>query len=591
MTTNIFNKISIKTKCVALAFAAMISATSCIDTTLPTDVLTSDQVKEMASSQEGLLNGIVSYMISYDSWGGQTHPVNDWGYPCQMFFRETLGGDFPALSSGYNYWYPVEAGTETRFTPCYTYRFYYNLVKCCNNLIGIVDPEDCSTLSRQYLGCALAYRAMAYLDMARLFEYKRTGVASVDLKADELGSWGLTVPIVTEDMTLEQIKQNSRAKFTDMYRFIITDLNNAEKYIDGFSRASKTLPNKSVVYGLKARLYLELGTRFENSPEDLQAMIESDSSSDTYDKMNVTSARDCYSLAREYARKAQVGYSITTADQWLNNETGFNTPIDSWMWDIETTTKEQLGYIYCSFQGTINSEADWSMARGYNAVRMIGSALYSMIEEGDWRRWSWIDPNYAGTDEGYARFTQQEINGTKINLTNLTADEWKALPAYTNTKFRYAPGGKSDYEVGMLTDIPLMRVEEMKFIEIETTAYLDGLAAGTTALRDFINTYRYTDGSYTARNPVSIPLFLSQLMTQKRIEFWGEGINYFDLKRLRMQVRRSDNTNYEDQFLLDSMEGYVAPWMNFFILEYEYEMNPNIVPNPDTSGCIKATVR
>ena len=163
--------------------------------------------------------------------------------------------------------------------------------------------------------------------------------------------------------------------------------------------------------------------------------------------------------------------------------------------------------------------------------------------------------------------------------------------AYTNTKFRYAPGGKSDYEVGLLTDIPLMRVEEMKFIEIETTAYLDGLAAGTTALRDFINTYRYTDGSYTARNPVSIPLFLSQLMTQKRIEFWGEGINYFDLKRLRMQVRRSDNTNYEDQFLLDSMEGYVAPWMNFFILEYEYEMNPNIVPNPDTSGCIKATVR
>lgn len=56
-------------------------------------------------------------------------------------------------------------------------------------------------------------------------------------------------------------------------------------------------------------------------------------------------------------------------------------------------------------------------------------------------------------------------------------------------------------------------------------------------------------------------------------------------------VNNSDNTNYEDQFVLDSVDGYVAPWMNYFILEYEYEMNPNIVPNPDTSGCIKATVR
>lgn len=591
MRTNIFNMISNKTKCVALAIAAMMTTTSCIETTLPTSVLTADQIKEMASSQEGLLNGIVSYMITVDSWGGQTYPVNDWGYPCQMYFRETQGQDFPVLSSGYNYWYSIEAGTETRYTPYYTYRFYYNLVKCCNNLIGVVDPETAPTLSRQYLGCALAYRAMAYLDMARMFEYKRTGVPSVDAKADELGCWGLTVPIVTEDQELEQIKQNKRAHFTDMYRFILTDLNRAQEYIDGFTRASKTLPDKSVVYGLKARLYLELGSRFENAPEDLQAMIESDASSDTYDKLGVQSARECYSLAREYARKAQVGYSPTTAEQWLNSETGFNTSVSSWMWDVEYTTKEQLTDIFCSFTGTINNEADWSMGRGYSAVRMIGSALYSMIEEGDWRRWSFIDPNYATTDAGYDRFTQQEINGTKISLTTLTKSEWKALPAYASTKFRYAAGGKTDYEVGCLVDIPLMRMEEMKFIEIETTAYLDGLAAGTNMLRDFINTYRYTDGSYTARNPVSIPLFLSQLMTQKRIEFWGEGINYFDYKRLRMQVRRSDNTNYESQFMLDSVEGYVAPWMNYYILEFEADMNPNIVPNPDTSGCITATVK
>ena len=72
MRTNIFNMISNKTKCVALAIAAMMTTTSCIETTLPTSVLTADQIKEMASSQEGLLNGIVSYMITVDSWGNQT---------------------------------------------------------------------------------------------------------------------------------------------------------------------------------------------------------------------------------------------------------------------------------------------------------------------------------------------------------------------------------------------------------------------------------------------------------------------------------------------------------------------------------------
>ena len=42
--------------------------TSCIDSIEPSEVLTSDQVRKMPSSQEGLINGILSYMITFDSW-------------------------------------------------------------------------------------------------------------------------------------------------------------------------------------------------------------------------------------------------------------------------------------------------------------------------------------------------------------------------------------------------------------------------------------------------------------------------------------------------------------------------------------------
>lgn len=35
---------------------------------------------------------------------------------------------------------------------------------------------------------------------------------------------------------------------------------------------------------------------------------------------------------------------------------------------------------------------------------MIGSALYDKMEEGDWRRYFWIDPDAAGTHEGYEKY-------------------------------------------------------------------------------------------------------------------------------------------------------------------------------------------
>ena len=49
--------------------AATFGLVSCIDRIEPSEVLTSDQVKKISSSQEGLINGILSYMITFDSWG------------------------------------------------------------------------------------------------------------------------------------------------------------------------------------------------------------------------------------------------------------------------------------------------------------------------------------------------------------------------------------------------------------------------------------------------------------------------------------------------------------------------------------------
>jgi len=559
------------------------SLTSCIEETEPMSVLTSEQLSSMASSQEGMLNGIIGYMVAVNSWG-TSYYANDWGYPCQMFFRDLLLADIPCYNSTYNYWVSTEEASENRYTPYYTYRFYYDLIHNINNLIGVIDPQTDNVTSRHYLGCALGYRAMCYLDIARMFEYKECGIADVDAIAQENDIWGLTIPIVTPEMTVQETKNNPRAPFYRMYRFIYTDLCEAETYLKGFTPSEKTLPSLQAIYGLKARFFLELGTRFDNNHADLEKQIMADKETgegyEGYLPVGVTSAADCYRLAKENAEMAMVGHSFMTADECQSETTGFNTPVSSWLWCVTTGSKEQLSAYYWTFNGTITTEPDYSMARAYNAYRMIGSKLFGSIYKSDIRRPLWIAPEDAGKapDRSYYR-------------TILSDDEFKEIPAYVNLKFRPAQGDKTSYEIGLLTSIPLMRIEEMEFIKMECMARLGDIAGASNELKNWMNTYRVTNKDFDPWSGTAYDLtdFLDKMMVQKRIEFWGEGICYFDYKRMNLQVRRKDNTNYESNYLINSKPGYCAPWFSYYILEYEIGINTAVIPNPDTSGCISTS--
>ena len=151
-------------------------------------------------------------------------------------------------------------------------------------------------------------------------------------------------------------------------------------------------------------------------------------------------------------------------------------------------------------------------------------------------------------------------------------------------KFRMSSGNQTDYNVAMLFDIPLMRVEEMYFILAEAKAHTQNVEAGKMVLTDFMNTYRYTDGSYQCA-ATDMDTFIQELMVQKRIEFWGEGLVYFDRKRLGMRIQRYyDGSNYPASAQLNSKEGKVAPWLNYYIYDYERDQNTAVVLNPDPTN-------
>ena len=78
------------------------------------------------------------------------------------------------------------------------------------------------------------------------------------------------------------------------------------------------------------------------------------------------------------------------------------------------------------------------------------------------------------------------------------------------------------------------------------------------------------------------------MMAQKYIEFWGEGIVMFDLKRLDMSTKRGYvGTNSPTSYRLNT-DGR-APYWNFVISRGEVQNNKAIIGknNPDPSGIIK----
>ena len=84
--------------------------------------------------------------------------------------------------------------------------------------------------------------------------------------------------------------------------------------------------------------------------------------------------------------------------------------------------------------------------------------------------------------------------------------------------------------------MPVMRVEEMYYIEAEAVAHTQGVEAGKALLEGFMKAYRnpeYKCNAFELRN------FQLEVLTQMRIEFWGEGCAFQQAKRIQPGVMQN----------------------------------------------------
>ena len=525
---------------------------------------TQAQVSESKTAMMSMIKAVPASMttsgaLGYaSSYGDHT----DFGIPGIHLRFEHMLEDLATMAENpfYNrfYAYDMNEAQGYQYTYCaYFWDAYYSWVRLVNDVVLSIKPvveeggsndEQMAEL-KDILGQAYAYRAMCYLDLARLYEPKVNKYTTVPESIQ-----GLTVPIVNEFTTIEQTKNNPRVKRDSIYNFIFSDLEKAVELMDP-SNTTFSRPTVNAVYGMMARAYLELG--YANDPSFPR--------------------EEMFTKASEYARKVidEGGFTPLTQAQWEDPVNGFNNAAanNAWVWGFSLVA-ENLGNLL-TFVSHMSSEASWGYAR--YAQFGVSARLYDMIPDSDFRKHSWLDPKkeeyYAYKFAGTAKDKQDFLTGMP------------AAKAYQSLKFRPAQGECSDFNIGNAADYCLMRIEEMYFIEMEAQAQLKGLEEGKKLLKNFMTTYR--DKKYS-RNPNTMSDFLTEMLLQKRVEFWGEGILLFDYKRLDMGITRGyAGSNHAGVFKYNT-EGRSPQW-NIVITRAEFQSNTAINDsnnNPDPSGKI-----
>ena len=548
-------------KGIVAALMAAPALTGCIEDSVPTTIITADQLQSSPKATEALLWAVTGHYNQIGTLGTSHH--FDFGYPSMMHIRDVMTEDMYVRDAGGYNWFSSWSSNSTALGEDYLvaqfpWNYYYEQVLTTNNIIGNIpraEADENATLA-YYLATGLSARAFIYLDMARCYEFLPTEF-NKGVSREGKDILGLTLPWVDETTTEEQQRNNRRLTHDEMVAKIKADLEEAIRYFgDEKLIAEKTMPSKAVAYGLMARLYLWDASYKAEINNDAQA------------------ASDTYKLAAQYARMAitESGAVPLTQEEWLNTTTGFNdSSVSSWMYTGRYVAEDDAvasGLLNWTSFCCNEQEFGYSGSEA-GAYSEIGASLYKKINDRDFRKLS-FKPEAGSPLE------------KRIPYLDATFAEKNFDGPYIAIKFRPGSGEMSDPKIAAAVDYPLMRVEEMYFIEAEATAHTN-VAAGKQLLIDFMRAHRYA--TYNTR-ATSADAVVQEIILQKRIELWGEGLSFFDIKRLNYSVTRYyDGSNFEPG--LDNFNTNGRPaWMNFVITRQEVDNNTGLTGfnNPSPAG-------
>ncbi len=509
---------------------AMVGATSCNDLdTLPQgQYITSEQKGEaIASNPELAKSGVIAITANFipfcQTYVDESH--NDFGWPASMIYLDHHASDMVGNSLGYNWFRQSCALSDiTSNGECTAITWYtlYRQIDSANAVLENIDPETTEPELLFFRSQALAMRANAYFILAQMYQHTYKGHESLPC-----------VPIIDlSNRATAAVDGVARSTVQEVYDFILNDINGAIDDLnncgitpsDVIDAGAKRLVNLGTALGIRARVNLVM-QNWTAAAQDARAAISA---------------------------SGATPYSI----EEVNHPTFQKMTEHAWMWGIYIDEQNRL----------VTSEiVNWpshmgSLNYGYASVgawRSIDINLYNKIPATDVRKGWFLDKNGQSTS-----LTPAQQN----YATNVAG-----IPPYAQVKF--APYQDVLYQSTNANDVPLMRVEEMYLIEAEATAMGGNAEAGRKLLEDFVKTYRNPEYVLKATTSADVQ---EAAWLQRRIEFWGEGISFFDLVRLRKGMdRRGGGWEKEYVYVIEP-----GSQINVFVIpQSETNRNPLITPD------------
>lgn len=388
----------------------------------------------------------------------------------KMWYGNYPGNHFSVNLTG---WGPIINGdfreVVTSIYLYYPWYYYYRLIGNANAIIENTDGASGAQSAKDFVKAqALTFRAYSYFMLSQLYCNRWRDSGNGSAQ-------GLVLRLdeSTGDMPLSTL--------SEVYSQVFEDLDNAIALYtsSGKSRNYNYEPDLNVAYAIYARAAL---------------------TSEKWEK------------ALEMATKARNGYPLMDIQQYRS---GFSEPNQEWIWSSFGSSQENLHYY--SFFGYIGYNSNGSNVRLY--PKCISKELFEKIPRSDIRKALFLNP------EGYSYNTTTGVADAplKAKAFELFPDIYPTSTAYAYMQFKFKaqdmPG------VGHLNHF---RSSEMYLIEAEAKYHLND----HTGARQTLETLNKESG----RNPSYIcdkadVSLLEEIKLYRAIELWGEGFDWFDLKR------------------------------------------------------------
>jgi hypothetical protein len=258
-------------------------------------------------------------------------------------------------------------------------------------------------------------------------------------------------------------------------------------------------------------------------------------------KARVALTQQNWDVAATNAIAARAGFNLMTNAEYL---TGFNNITNQeWMWgsrqidDHNTFFYSYFAYISANFNSTVLR----------TQPRAMNANLFNSIPATDNRKKCW------------------DLTGATVPVP-----PGGARVPYQNKKFLAQSSSAS------MGDVPYMRAAEMYLIEAEARARQGQDLAAQTALFTLV---KNRDASYVQSTSTGATL-IAEIMWNRRVEFWGEGFRFTDLKRTNQPMSRVGIPNHLPALILVSTIPAGDVQWQFLFPQDEINTNPAMVQNP-----------